>query len=49
VINAGLPKIADVAAAARLPTIALFPSFAQVGGLMAYGPQPWSSIDRKGE
>jgi ABC-type uncharacterized transport system substrate-binding protein len=38
VVAAGFPKIADVAAAARMPTIALFPAFAQVGGLMAYGP-----------
>jgi ABC-type uncharacterized transport system substrate-binding protein len=38
VVTAGFPKIADVAAAARMPTIALFPGFARVGGLMAYGP-----------
>ncbi len=37
-IAAGFPKIADATTAARLPTIALFPVFAQLGGLMAYGP-----------
>src|SRR5262249_31823172 len=39
VITAGFPKIADTAAAARLPSIALFPQFARAGGLMAYGPE----------
>jgi ABC-type uncharacterized transport system substrate-binding protein len=37
-ISAGYPKIADVATAARLPTIGLFPVFARLGGLMSYGP-----------
>jgi putative ABC transport system substrate-binding protein len=38
VISAGFPKIADATTAARLPTIALLPAFARLGGLMAYGP-----------
>jgi putative ABC transport system substrate-binding protein len=38
VISAGFPKIADITTAARLPTIALLPNFARVGGLIAYGP-----------
>ena len=38
VISAGFPKIADATTAARLPSIALLPPFARVGGLMAYGP-----------
>jgi len=38
VISAGFPKIADATTASRLPTIALLPAFARVGGLMAYGP-----------
>ncbi len=42
-----LPGIADIelcgllavaTSAARLPTIAIFPAFARLGGLMAYGP-----------
>jgi ABC-type uncharacterized transport system substrate-binding protein len=32
------PKIANAATAARLPTIALFPAYARLGGLMSYGP-----------
>ena len=38
VIGAAFPKIAEATLAARLPTIALLPAFARVGGLMAYGP-----------
>jgi putative ABC transport system substrate-binding protein len=37
-IAGGFPKIADAATAARLPTIALFPAYARLGGLMSYGP-----------
>jgi putative ABC transport system substrate-binding protein len=37
-IATGYPKIAEVATATRLPTIALFPAFARLGGLMSYGP-----------
>ena len=37
-IAGGFPKIAEAATAARLPTIALFPGYARLGGLMAYGP-----------
>ena len=32
------PKIAEATMAARMPTIAIFPAFARLGGLMAYGP-----------
>jgi putative ABC transport system substrate-binding protein len=39
VISAGHRRIADAAAANRLPSIGLFPSFAREGGLMAYGPE----------
>lgn len=38
VVSAEFPKIAEATAAARLPTIAIFPAFARLGGLMAYGP-----------
>jgi putative ABC transport system substrate-binding protein len=38
VLSAHFPKIAAATTAARLPTIALLPAFARVGGLMAYGP-----------
>ena len=38
VLSADFPKIAEATTAARLPTIALLPPFARVGGLMAYGP-----------
>jgi putative tryptophan/tyrosine transport system substrate-binding protein len=38
VVSAEFPKIADATTAARLPTIAIFPAFARLGGLMAYGP-----------
>ena len=48
VITAGFPKIADVAAAARMPTIALFPGFARVGGLMAYGPDAVEQYRQEG-
>jgi ABC-type uncharacterized transport system substrate-binding protein len=37
-LAAGFATIAEAAAAARVPTIAPFPSFARLGGLMAYGP-----------
>jgi len=37
-IAGGFPKIAEAATAARLPTIALFPAYARLGGLMSYGP-----------
>jgi len=32
------PRLADLAASRRLPTIALFRDFAQAGGLLSYGP-----------
>jgi putative ABC transport system substrate-binding protein len=48
VVTAGFPKIADVAAAARMPTIALFPGFARVGGLMAYGPDAVEQYRQEG-
>jgi putative ABC transport system substrate-binding protein len=48
VISAGFPKIADAAAAARLPTIALLPPFARVGGLMAYGPEAVEQYRQEG-
>jgi ABC-type uncharacterized transport system substrate-binding protein len=38
VVSAEFPKIAEATTAARLPTIAIFPVFARLGGLMAYGP-----------
>jgi putative tryptophan/tyrosine transport system substrate-binding protein len=38
VVSAEFPKIADATTAVRLPTIAIFPAFARLGGLMAYGP-----------
>jgi putative ABC transport system substrate-binding protein len=38
VVAAEFPKIAEATTAARLPTIAIFPAFARLGGLMAYGP-----------
>jgi putative tryptophan/tyrosine transport system substrate-binding protein len=37
-VSAEFPMIAEATTAARLPTIALFPTFARLGGLMAYGP-----------
>jgi putative tryptophan/tyrosine transport system substrate-binding protein len=37
-VAAEFPKIAQATTAARLPTIAIFPAFARLGGLMAYGP-----------
>ena len=48
VITAGFPKIADTAAAARLPSIALFPQFARAGGLMAYGPEAAEQYRQEG-
>ena len=38
VVAAEFPKVAEATTAARLPTIAIFPAFARLGGLMAYGP-----------
>jgi ABC-type uncharacterized transport system substrate-binding protein len=38
VVAAEFPNIAEATTAARLPTIAIFPAFARLGGLMAYGP-----------
>jgi putative ABC transport system substrate-binding protein len=35
----GAPKVAELAAAHRLPAVSLFPEFAQFGGLMGYGPK----------
>jgi putative tryptophan/tyrosine transport system substrate-binding protein len=37
-VSAGFPEIARATTAARLPAIAMFPAFARLGGLMAYGP-----------
>lgn len=37
-VAAEFPKIAEATTAARLPAIAIFPAFARLGGLMAYGP-----------
>ena len=48
VIAARFPKIADATTAARLPTIALFPRFARVGGLMAYGPDASEQYRQEG-
>jgi putative ABC transport system substrate-binding protein len=38
VVSSEFPKIAEATTAARLPTISVFPAFARLGGLMAYGP-----------
>ena len=38
VVASEFPKIAQATTAARVPTIAIFPAFARLGGLMAYGP-----------
>jgi putative ABC transport system substrate-binding protein len=38
VLSADFPKLAEATTAARLPTIALLPALARIGGLMAYGP-----------
>jgi putative ABC transport system substrate-binding protein len=38
VVSAEFPKVAQATTAARLPSIAVFPAFARLGGLMAYGP-----------
>ena len=37
-IASEFPKIAKAATAVQLPAIAMFPAFARLGGLMAYGP-----------
>ncbi|HEX4840852.1 MAG TPA: ABC transporter substrate-binding protein [bacterium] len=37
-VSSEFPKTAEATTAARLPTIAIFPAFARLGGLMAYGP-----------
>ena len=37
-VSAEFPKIAKATMAARLPAIAIFPVFARLGGLIAYGP-----------
>jgi putative tryptophan/tyrosine transport system substrate-binding protein len=38
-IIGGNPKyLAELTVARRLPTVTLFPEFAQMGGLLAYGP-----------
>ncbi len=44
VVSAEFPKIAEATTAARLPTIAIFPAFARLGGLMAYGPRRPGSV-----
>jgi putative ABC transport system substrate-binding protein len=38
VVSSEFPKIAEATTDARLPTISVFPAFARLGGLMAYGP-----------
>jgi ABC-type uncharacterized transport system substrate-binding protein len=38
VVASDFAKVAEATTAARLPTIAVFPAFARLGGLMAYGP-----------
>jgi putative ABC transport system substrate-binding protein len=38
VVSSEFPKVAGATTAARLPAIAIFPAFARLGGLMAYGP-----------
>ena len=48
VTTVGFTKIADTAAAARMPTIALFPAFARLGGLMAYGPEAVEQYRQEG-
>lgn len=47
-IAAGHRKIADAAAASRLPSIGLFPVFARAGGLMAYGPEAVDQFRQEG-
>ena len=48
VISAGFPKIADATTANRLPSIALLPPCARVGGLMAYGPDAVDQYRQEG-
>lgn len=48
VVSAEFPKIAEVTTAARLPTIAIFPAFARLGGLMAYGPDASDQYRQEG-
>ena len=38
VVSSEFPKIAEATTALRVPTIGIFPAYARLGGLMAYGP-----------
>jgi putative tryptophan/tyrosine transport system substrate-binding protein len=48
VTSSEFPKIAEATTAARLPTIAIFPAFARLGGLMAYGPDASDQYRQEG-
>jgi putative tryptophan/tyrosine transport system substrate-binding protein len=47
-VAAEFPTIAEATTATRLPTIALFPAFARLGGLMAYGPDASDQYRQEG-
>src|SRR5260370_11767148 len=49
VIGTNPRPVADLAARYRLPAITLFPEFAQVGGLMAYGTNLYDLFKQAGE
>jgi putative ABC transport system substrate-binding protein len=48
VISAGFRKIANATTADRLPSVALLPNFARMGGLMAYGPDAVDQYRQEG-
>ena len=48
VVSAEYPKVAQAAAGARLPAISLFPRYARLGGLMAYGPETVDQYRQEG-
>lgn len=43
---AAFPRIADLATKRRLPAISMFKEFAELGGLIAYGPSPIENARR---
>jgi putative ABC transport system substrate-binding protein len=47
-LSAGFPTIAKASTVTRLPTIALLPAFARLGGLMAYGPDASDQYRQEG-
>jgi putative ABC transport system substrate-binding protein len=47
-INNQRQRLADLAREHRLPSIAVFPAFAEAGGLLAYGPQQVDLFGRLG-